>query len=305
MLKKKSTKDLVKPDSGASPSSETPVTPKKEKKEHKVREKKERRPIGDILRNRAFLGGVMIAAALLLGLVIIPAVQQQVTTTTTQVVVFTQDLQEGSLITEDTVTTEEMVDYNLPDGAMNSVEEVIGQYLTIDACKGDILTTARLSSEYPGADPSLASIPDGKYAISLSLDTQAQSLSGKIRAGDVVQIFAILNSSDSTDYVATAIPELHYVEVLSVTDEDGKEVTDAVSSGDDDDELQQIATLTLLCNEEQAAAVAGLEVSATLHAALVSRGDEDKKTALLKEQANYFYTATDETVTADTESEVG
>ena len=96
-------------------------------------------------------------------------------------------------------------------------------------------------------------------------------------------------TNDSTSVSASAPAELRYVEVLASTYPDGADVEDqnlfsvsgAGSNAATDDIL---ATVTLCVNARQAALLAGLEENATLHAALVVRGDADRKAEVLKMQ---------------------
>ncbi len=321
MFKKKTTMDLVRADRRFEES--TPDIPAEEDepiKVHRERVKKEPRQkpsqkssrnphqklrLTDVFRNKSFIGGICIIAALLIAFVVVPLIQKMVTSETTSVVILNQDVTVGEHVTEDMVTTKEMPTYNLPETTIHNVTNVVGSYVIVPACKGDILTINHLTNEYPGGNPELASLPVGKLAISLSLDTLAQSVSGKLRAGDVIQLYAVFsdNASDNnaSEYTAVIIPELQYVEVLSVSDADAVDVTDQ------SEDVQKISTVTLIVNQAQAKAVTGLEAYATIHAALACRGDEAMKAALLEAQEKFLVTPVIDSTDTDsnnTENEV-
>lgn len=293
---KKSTKELVQ--------GEAEVKKEKPKKVWKIgkggqeRKEKERSPDSrpPIFRTKVFWGVISILLGLIISFAGIPMLQLAVSETE-QTVCFAQDVKAGTRVTKDLLTTTDLSLYHLPAGAVHDLQAAIGQYVKTDAVAGDIVTTSRLSTDYPSADPQLAGLPDGMVAISISLPDLAQSVSGKLRQGDIIQLFAV---EDNNSFTAVAPPELQYVEVLAATYVDGTDVQDKSAAQDDQDQQNGIAsssqendtlnTVTLLANEEQAACLAGLEHNATLHAALVVRGDEAAKKAALEAQKEYFAT---------------
>lgn len=298
MFGKKSTRDLVR---GGSPMPDT--TPDailsreepKKKKEKKIKPPRKREGKGErtaFFHTKAFLG----LASLLIGLAIafagIPILQVSLTKTQ-QIVCFKSNVQAGTKITRELLKTEDMSAHNLPAGAIRNVRDCVGQYVKADAIAGDIVTANRVSAAYPGVDPQLADLPTDKVAISVSLEADlAQSVSGKLREGDVIQLFAV---EDNTSLTAAAIPELQYVEVLAATYSDGE---DAQKKGKGEQEENKFATVTLLANQQQAACLAGLDHNATLHAALVTRGDHSAKKKALAAQEEYFASAPEDTETA-------
>lgn len=287
MFAKKSTRELVHGEAEAK--KEKPKKPWKIGKGGQEKEKKER-PLNDhtpIFRTKVFWGVVSILLGLVVSFVGVPMLQSAVSKTE-QTVCFAQDVRAGTKVTKDLLTTTDMSLYHLPTSTIHDPQVAIGQYVKTDAVAGDIVTTSRLSTDYPGLDPQLAKLPDGMMAISISLPDLAQSVSGKLRQGDVIQLFAV---EDNNSFTAVAPPELQFVEVLDATYVDGTDVQDnqntaAGESGQND----TLATVALLANEQQAACLAGLEKNATLHAALVVRGDDAAKNAALDAQKEYFAT---------------
>lgn len=306
MFRKKTTKELVR--GGAAPDMETEEQPvavekltvtkiKREKKSKQPHQSKDpekqprlkKNPDGrPFIKTRAFLGIVCIVLGLSVAFLGLPMLQMSVSKTQ-DVVCFAEDVKAGTKITESLLASVEMSGYHLPSGVLRDQQSAVGEYVTTDALAGDLVTASRLSKSYPGADPQLASLPAGKVAISISLKDLASSVSGKLREGDVIQLFAV---EDDSTLTATAPQELQYVEVLAATysdgadvKDDGKKTADSIDSGSSKETL---ATVTLLCNQQQAAVLAGLEHNATLHAALVVRGNDTAKEQALKTQDAYF-----------------
>jgi len=159
-----------------------------------------------------------------------------------------------------------------------------------------MLTTAKVDDTY-FEDTYLYNIPDGKMAMSVELADLAQSVSGKIRGGDVVRIYAVFDktgndTADMGGYAATLINELQYVEVLAVTNHNVQDIQqskdNAQPSENDTKDSKSIATVTLLVNHKQATVLAGLNENATIYAALVVRGDDVKKQAALETMDSFL-----------------
>lgn len=286
---KGSTKDLVH---GSSPEPDIAPESGKKTKEKKTKPPKERHGTGTgrILRSKPLWGAVCVIAGLLIAFVAAPKAQEQAAALT-QVVVLTADAPVGTQLTGDMLTVKEMGVGGVPKGAVTDLAEAIGKYMAVTGLADDILTAVRLSAQYPTTEPALLALPEGKVAMAVALDSQEQSVASKLRSGDVIQLFAVLkddlDAADNT--VALGIPELRAVEVLSVTNSVAVNITDQDGILDSDED-RQIATVVLAVDQQQAAKLAGLTANAHLHAALVSRGDEVRKTALLEAQAEYMET---------------
>ena len=122
----------------------------------------------------------------------------------------------------------------------------------------------------------LNDIPSGKVAISLTVKTLASGLSDKLQPNDIIQIYHFLD-------VATDVPELQFVKVLSVTDSDGINV-DNTKELAENEEKQQSATITVLATPEQAKIITALENDGVAHVALISRNNEKLAEELLAQQ---------------------
>lgn len=293
MFGRKSTREMVQGGSYNPAFPEITVKPaegkKKEKKKAKPsREKKPRGKSGTpFLHTKTFLGFVSLIAGLAIAFAGIPVLQVNVSKTQ-RTVCFRSDVQAGTIITKNLLKAVDMSVYHLPSGAIHSEKDCIGQYVRANAIAGDIVTDSRLSTAYPGADPQLANLPADKVAISVSLEADlAQSVSGKLREGDVIQLYAV---EDNTSLTATVIPELQYVEVLAATYSDGEDAQKKGASKGEQEE-NKFATVTLLANQQQAACLAGLDHNATLHAALVTRGNHAAMKKALAAQEEYFASA--------------
>lgn len=300
MLKKRSKSTLEMVHGAQNAGENADINQEPPEKRRRRRAEKSEHPF---YQSRVFIGILLILAACIISFGGVPFVLHAATKTVS-VVICKDNLRAGTMITADMLDAVEMTSYHLPAGAILDPAAAIGQYVTADAVEGDIVTKKRLSQNYPGNDPSLLSLPDGKVAISIALSDLAQNVSGKIRGGDVIQLYAV-NSND-TSGKASAPAELQYVEVLSVSYSDGADVnydnTVGLINGSSNAAGKDVlAAVTVMVNPEQAAIIAGLQNSSKLYAAIVIRGDNGRKSAALLAQENYFATATMTDLATDTE----
>lgn len=247
-----------------------------------TKEKKSRPPSTNnswlqFAKSRQGLGIISIALAATIIFVALPYMQSKVTATTTAVV-FTETVFPGDMIDSSKVKEVDAATFNLPVGTVSSKDDVIGLYVTTSAITGDFVTYSRLSSIHPGDDPVLTNLAPDQLAVSISLPSMEQSLSSKLRAGDIIRLFSIGNENDIT--YAKSPAELQYVEVIAVSDSAGNTVSTYSET--------TIDTITLAVNQTQASVLIALEHTQTMHAALVSRGDAQTKQAALTAQASYF-----------------
>lgn len=265
--KKKSTRERVQ--MGATPQEdghplESVGRAKKERKKRKE---------FNIFKSRTFYGVLCILFGIGLVAVGIPVLKAQTTDIIT-VIKFSEAVEQGELVTASMLEEISMANYNLPNGYISDVDDAVGMYLSADVIAGDIATTARLSSTPAGDNPELGAIPSGKMALSIDLASLNQSVSSKLRSGDVIRIFSYDGDMD----MAQAPLELQYIEVLSVSNADAQDVVDGLM----EDNL--IDTITLLVTEAQATLLVELGNTAEIQAALVIRGDAQAKATALEAQ---------------------
>ncbi len=232
------------------------------------------------LKNRTVVGVICILLSLLICFGLTPLFNQAVSQRAEIVRVF-QPIRAGDEITEDMVQAVEVGGYNLPEDVIRQTETVVGRYATADLAVGDYIISSKLS-DVPAADNAYLYDLDGtQQAISVSIKSFAEGLSGKLQSGDVVSVIA----PDYQQMGQTVVPaELQYVEVISVTASSGYDANTGETPEDGEDrELPD--TVTLLVYSEQAKVLAELEAEGTIHLALVYRGDRENADQFLDAQA--------------------
>ncbi len=269
--------------------------PKKKKEKKPKKEKPKKTPHeAPFYRNRLVIGTACIVSACVISFVLVPVMSYVTGTEMTTVAVMTSPLEKGKKIESSMVKTERIPAQGLPGSALQDSKQAVGKFAAVDLVAGDALLESKLTDSIPFPNDYLYEIPQGKQAISATIQTFADGLSGKLLAGDVVSVYAVPNQTESQepDFHAVQPPELRYVRVLAVTDPLGSDkLRDEPAESqntDQPDEENQPATITLLTRPEQAAVIAGLEVNAKLHLALVSRGNEQTAQSYLKSQEDYL-----------------
>ncbi len=227
------------------------------------------------LNNRFIFGLLSLLLAAVTAFVALPVIARQ-TNGKTEAVRVTAPILKGEIVSTDNTETVEVGSYNLPSGTARSLDDVKGLYATADLFPGDYILPAKVSPVPISSDTALNSIPSGKVAISLTIQTLAAGLSDKLQPGDIIRIYHFLD-------VAVEVPELRFVRVLSVTDSGGVNV-DNTREPLEDEEKKQSATITVLASPEQARTITLLENDGIAHVALVSRGNEKLAEELLAEQ---------------------
>ena len=232
-----------------------------------------------LFKNRTVLGIFCIAVSLLICFAITPLVNAGLSKKVT-IVRFNQMVQEGEQITKNMVDVVEVGNHNLPENVVRNLADVEGKYLTATVYAGDYILTDKISEEPSAENKYLYNLNGEKQAMSITINTFAEGLSGKLKSGDIVSVIA-------PDYLGsgeTVIPaELKYVEVIAVTAKSGYDAnTEEQRTEEEEKELP--STVTILVRPEQSRLLARLEAEGEIHLSLVFRGEAEKASEFIEAQ---------------------
>jgi pilus assembly protein CpaB len=147
---------------------------------------------------------------------------------------------------------------------------LIGSYALADLSIGDYILSAKVSKSPAAENAYLYNLDGSKQAMSITIKSFANGLSGKLQSGDIVSVIA----PDYKKQGATVIPpELKYVEVISVTAPSGYDANTGEQKATED-ERELPSTVTLLVTPEQGNILASLDADGKTHLSLVYRGDQ-------------------------------
>ena len=217
-----------------------------------------------------------MVAALVLSFAVAPLVNR-FSDSRYEIVCVKRNVTKGHQITEDDIQTVTVGRYGLPDDVIKDKTDVIGKYAVCDMVSEDILLSPKLTDKADSADDVFMNLDGSRVAMSITIQSFAGGLSGKLANGDIVQL--IVNTDEDGSFVPN---ELQYVRVITSTTAKGIDKDELIRNDDGSYELP--TTLTLLVDTYQAKLLAEYENNSKIHAVLVSRGNEEQASDFLEKQ---------------------
>ena len=237
------------------------------------------------MKNRTAIGIVCIILAVAVTFVVSPLVNN-ISDKKTEVVRFVADVSHGTEIKDTDVEIVKISNSALPEKIIKDKKSVVGKFATADIFKGDFATENKVTDNANTANDVMASLKGDKVAMSITINSFAGGLSGKLENGDIVSIY-VTDKDNHTEVPAS----LKYVKVITTTTSGGIDENDVVENEDGSFELP--STITLLVSSKQATVLANYEENASMHVALVFRGDTEKAQKFLDKQDKFLETKTD------------
>lgn len=229
------------------------------------------------MKKRIIIGAICIIAAFAVTFVLSPFLSKKAVEKTT-VIRLREPVREGDLITEAAMEKVDVLKDSLPKGAITDPKDALGKTASATLFKGDILTAEKLSENGLRAETVFKTLPEGKMAVAFSAASFSAGFSGKTENGDIISIFV----TDKQNGISFVPAELRYVRVITATTNKGIDQEDFERS--EDGSLPQPDSITVLLTEDQARVLVGYERSASLHVALVCRGNDSRTEELLRLQ---------------------
>jgi len=232
------------------------------------------------MKNRTAIGIVCIILAVVVTFVVSPMVNK-VSEGKVKVICFSKDILQGAEISEEDIDTVEIAKKSLPDNYLTDKTELVGKYAISNLYKGDVATKAKITDEANSSDNILSGLSGDKVAMSITISSFAGGLSGKLENGDIVSIYVTDKNKNTT------VPaELKYVKVITTTTKGGVDENEV--SPNEDGTFDLPTTITVLVSVKQANFLANYEANATMHVALVYRGDDATAQKFIDTQDNYL-----------------
>ena len=153
------------------------------------------------LKNRTVVGVICILLSLLICFGLTPLFNQSVSQKA-EIVRVVQPIRVGDEITESMVQTVEVGGYNLPEDVLRQKESAVGKYATADLAVGDYIIPSKLSDAPAAENAYLYSLDGSQQAISVSIKSFAEGLSGKLQSGDML--------IDTVGMSTLFLPDLQY-----------------------------------------------------------------------------------------------
>ena len=193
------------------------------------------------MKNRTIIGIVCMILAVAMTFAVAPLVNR-LTSDTTTVVRLKQEVGRGAKITAEQVETVKVKTDTMPQGVYVNTADVIGKYASSTLYAGDILTKAKLTKDANSADDVFATLDGSKVAVSVTIDTFAAGLSGKLQNGDIISLIVVDKNAGTS-----SIPgELKYMKVITTTTAGGIDQDSIVKNEDGSFEIPSTIIPTVI-----------------------------------------------------------
>lgn len=233
------------------------------------------------MKNRTIIGIICMVLAVITVFAATP-IMNRLSGDSVTVVRLSKDVKQGSQIGEEQLESVKVKKNTLPSGIVTNKTDIIGKYAASQLYAGDYLNESKLSGNSNTAKDAFASLDGSKAAVSITIDTFAAGLSGKLQNGDIISLIVV----DKNKKDAFIPGEFKYVKVITTTTVGGIDQNDIVKNDDGSYEIP--STITVLVNTEQAKLLAKYETDYTLQIALVYRGTAENADKFLTKQDEYF-----------------
>lgn len=233
------------------------------------------------MKNRTILGVFCIILSITVMFGIAPIVNKMASSKT-DIIRLKQDTPKGKQITTEDIEKVTVGAFNLPLSVIRDKNKVIGKFALCDLKKDDYMLITKVSDSADKADDIFRTLNGNEQAISITIDSFAGGLSGKLQNGDIITVFYTPQSEKQ----AVSLKELKYIKVITTTTAKGND-SDSLEP-DKDGNYPLPTTITLRVNSVQAQLLAGYEANGKIHISLVYRGESQIADKFLKAQSEVF-----------------
>ena len=137
------------------------------------------------MKNRTAIGIVCIILAVAVTFVVSPLVNN-ISDKKTEVVRFVADVSHGTEIKDTDVEIVKISNSALSEKVIKDKKSVVGKFATADIFKGDFATESKVTDNANTANDVMASLKGDKVAMSITINSFAGGLSGKLENGDII-----------------------------------------------------------------------------------------------------------------------
>ena len=227
------------------------------------------------MKNRTIIGIVCVVLAIAIMFGVAP-LMNTVASGKIEVVQVVKRIEQGQLITADNITKVQIGSFGVKNTAIKDDKQVVGKYATGTIMPNNCIYPEMVSDDSDSAESVFRQLDGTQQAISITIPSFANGLSGKLQNGDIVSV-AVVSENEST------IPaELTYVRVITTTTAKGTDSDQLTTNEDGTTDLP--ATATLLVTPTQAKLLALHDQKAKIYLILVYRGDSETAGKFLEAQ---------------------
>lgn len=231
------------------------------------------------MKNRTIIGIICVILAVTVMFGVSPIVNKMASGKM-QIVQVTKKIEQGQVITAEDITKVEIGSYGVKDGVINDEKQIVGKFAVSAIVPNINIYPVMLSDTADSANDIFKTLNGSQQAISVTISSFANGLSGKLQNGDIISVITVSNNE-------SIIPaELTYVKVITSTTSKGTDSDQLTPKEDGTYDLP--TTITLLVNPTQAKLLALYEQNAKIHITLVYRGSTENADKFIQSQNKMF-----------------
>ena len=172
------------------------------------------------MKNRTIIGIICVILAVTVMFGVSPIVNKMASGKM-QIVQVTKKIEQGQIITAEDITKVEIGSYGVKDGVIKDEKQIVGKFAVSAIVPNINIYPVMLSDTADSANDIFKTLNGTQQAISVTISSFANGLSGKLQNGDIISVITVSNNE-------SIIPaELTYVKVITST----------TSKGTDSDQL--------------------------------------------------------------------
>lgn len=239
------------------------------------------------MKNRTIIGIICLILAVTVMFGVAPIVNKMASGKM-QVVQVIKKIEQGQLITAEDITKVEIGSYGVKDGVIKNEKQIVGKFAASNIYPNINIYAEMLKDTADSADDIFNTLNGSQQAMSITISSFANGLSGKLQNGDIISVISVSNNE-------SIIPaELTYIKVITVTTARGTDSDQLAPKEDGSYDLP--STVTLLVNPTQAKLLALYEQNAKIHLTLVYRGSTENADKFLQTQNQIFEKESEERI---------
>lgn len=237
------------------------------------------------MKNRTIIGIICIVLAVAVMFGITPLVNT-VASGKTGVIQVVKRIEPGQRITAEDIAKVQIGSFGIKDTAIKDEKQIVGKYAAVTIVPDNCIYPDMVTDDSDSADHVFRQLNGAQQAISITIPSFANGLSGKLKNGDIVSVVVVTENE-------SAIPaELTYVRVVTTTTAKGTDSDELTANEDGTTDLP--ATATLLVTPAQAKLLALHDRKSHMYLTLVYRGDAETAQKFLDAQNEVLTKAGDE-----------
>ena len=230
-----------------------------------------------VFKSKIFLGTICLILAAVLAFVALPSFYSS-KSETTNAVKLNQDIDVGTVISGEMLSTVEVGSFGLPGSVVLNKDDAIGKVASENMYVGEYLTNTRIITEEEYQQlvaEQTKGLTNGYCLVTVQFPGASAGVASVLRAGHIVDVHECVENEDYTYSVQKVLSSMYVYDVLNAELESLGELDTKLEEAlveDDTDYDFEPAFVVFRCTEQQAQTLIRLERMEALHLTLQRTG---------------------------------